>query len=94
MYGQKGISRILIIVILLALAVALPATVKLVQKNQENRSKAAEEETCVLKGGVCLLYGSAKQAGSSCLIMDGNVKGITSIDSSCDADKVCCLPSP
>lgn len=40
MNRQKGISQILVMVIMLVLAIALPITTKLVQKSQENRSKA------------------------------------------------------
>ena len=40
-YKQKGISQIFILVVMLVLAIALPISLKLVQQNQENRSKAA-----------------------------------------------------
>ncbi|MDD4785288.1 MAG: PT domain-containing protein, partial [Candidatus Shapirobacteria bacterium] len=41
MKQNKGISQIAVMVIMLVLAIALPITTKLVQKSQENRSKAA-----------------------------------------------------
>lgn len=40
---QKGMVSSLMAVAILLLAISLPVTVMLVQKNQENRSKAAEE---------------------------------------------------
>ena len=40
MNKQKGISQIVVMVIMLVLAIALPITTKLVQQSQENRSKA------------------------------------------------------
>lgn len=43
LYKQKGMVSGLMAVALLLLAISLPVTVLLVQKNQENRSKAAEE---------------------------------------------------
>lgn len=42
MKQNKGISQIWIMVIMLILAIALPITANLVQKSQENRSKATE----------------------------------------------------
>ena len=42
MNKQKGISSIVVMVAMLVMAVALPITTKLVQQNQENRSKAAD----------------------------------------------------
>ena len=41
MNKQKGISQIVVMIIMLVLAIALPLTTSLVKKSQENRSKAA-----------------------------------------------------
>lgn len=79
-------------VAILVLAIALPLTINLVKKNQENRSKAATDTTCATAGGTCLLYGTVKQAGISCLIGE-SVKGITNTSFTCDTDKVCCVPA-
>ena len=52
MNKQKGISQVIVMVIMLVLAIALPITTKLVQQSQENRSSAANysgtcETSCV-----------------------------------------------
>ena len=39
MNKQKGITSIAVMIIMLVLAIALPVTTRLVQQNQENRSK-------------------------------------------------------
>ena len=41
--SQKGIAQFLVIAVMAFLALGIPATTKLVQENQENRSKAASE---------------------------------------------------
>jgi len=61
MNKQKGITSIAVMIIMLVLAIALPVTTKLVQQNQENRSKATDVATCInpneyrwaYSGGVC-----------------------------------------
>lgn len=51
---QKGFSQIILLVIISFLAVALPVTIRLVQKSQENRSSAATESTYVTPiNGAC-----------------------------------------
>jgi len=42
MNKQKGISQIIVMVVMLVLAIALPITTNLVKKSQENRSKATD----------------------------------------------------
>lgn len=48
MKQNKGIAQIAVMAIMLFLAIALPVTMNLVQKSQENRSKAAN--TCIYVG--------------------------------------------
>lgn len=62
MKQNKGISQIVIMVIMLVLAIALPITTKLVQKSQENRSKATDQ---------CLgLIGNGCETNPDCLWND------------------------
>jgi hypothetical protein len=58
MKQNKGISQIVVMVIMLILAIALPITTKLVQKSQENRSKATAAGTKV--------YGQRCESNSEC----------------------------
>ena len=46
MNRQKGITQIAVMVVMMVMAIALPVTTKLVQQNQENRSKAATTYPC------------------------------------------------
>lgn len=55
MKQSKGIAQLAVIIIMLVVAIALPITTSLVQRSQENRSKATE--TCVSAGGWCDLTG-------------------------------------
>lgn len=45
--NQKGIAQFLVMVVMAFLALGIPTATKLVQENQENRSKATEENTSI-----------------------------------------------
>lgn len=49
--SQKGIAQLAIIAVMAFLALGLPAATKLVQQNQENRSKASESDISI--NGIC-----------------------------------------
>ena len=52
---QKGLVNIIALSIIALVAISLPLTTKLVQKNQENRSHAASNDSaCTSIGGKCL----------------------------------------
>ena len=59
MNKQKGISQIVVMIIMLVLAIALPVTTRLVQKSQENRSKATAAGTKV--------YGQRCTSNAECI---------------------------
>lgn len=97
---QKGFSQIILLVIISFLAVALPVTIRLVQKSQENRSSAATEST--YSGGGCSSYTgpSSCNAVKGC-IWDGiaglgvcrgtpETPGVTPINGACGNSKDVC----
>jgi len=55
--AQKGVSQLVIVVVMLVLAISLPIATKLVQQKQENRSQAASEK---------LGYGNTCSKDSQC----------------------------
>jgi hypothetical protein len=67
---QKGNANGLMVVAILILAIALPLSVYLTQKNQESRSKAASESATGICGASTGEYFSAKPADGLC---DGGV---------------------
>jgi hypothetical protein len=67
---QKGAISGLMVVVILILAIALPLSVYLTQKNQESRSKAASESTTGICGASTGEYFSSKPGDGLC---DGGV---------------------
>ncbi len=69
--NKRGVSGVFLIISVLVLAIALPVSVFLTQKNQESRSKATSESSTI---GICGKstgeYFSAKPASGLC---DGGV---------------------
>ena len=86
MNRQKGISQILVMVIMLVLAIALPITTKLVQQSQENRSKATTFDCTILNKDACLEH------KSECWFNGGNCYNLIENGFECIHDSIIGFP--
>jgi len=95
---QKGISQILILVIMGVLAVALPVTTKLVQQNQENRSSAVSLGAACSDHNKLACSNDKKEVLKCAYTTAGNYWKYQSINRVCDNSKYCsngvCITKP
>ena len=82
MNKQKGIASMVVMVAMLVMAVALPIATKLVQQNQENRSKATSN---VSYSGTCQTSCVNNACSGSSLQLGGNYSSTTEADCLCGA---------